>query len=124
MPFLDLFYRLGRKIGLIPVGIIEVHVLHEPAGKQSIGELFIPLELRGAAVSTTSDRIPAQVYGKADPDCVHYLYRSGQVLRGEIDVLMQINEAVFRAPGVRIRVQRAGMDRSDSEEEEYERKVT
>ena len=100
MAFLDLFDRAFGKVRLIPVSVIEVHVVYEPAREKLIRQALVALEI-GLFAFLASGRAPAQVYLEANACAVHNADRAGEVFRGVIDVLMQIDNAPMGAPLIR-----------------------
>ena len=99
MSFLDLSSRTLGEIRLVPACVVQVHVMHKAAGEKFVGEFFVPLEL-GAFACLMRRSPAAQVDLNADSGAVHDSDCSRQMFRRVINVLMQINDAMLRAPGV------------------------
>src|SRR6266853_881595 len=82
---LDLFDRPLREIGLVPVRVIQVHVLEESPWKQRVSQLLILFEFRGSPVFARSYRSTAGIDGNADPHRVEDFDYAGQMLRGAVN---------------------------------------
>ena len=96
--FFHLLHCPLGEVGLIPALVIEIEVVQEAPWKKQVGQLLVPLELRGSVVGAPGNGTAAEVDHQAQSDGVHYFHRERQVLRGAIDVLVQIDGAVFRPP--------------------------
>jgi hypothetical protein len=77
----------------------------KPPGEKAIGQLLMPFEFRWRAV-LSRDCASAQIDGDAQADCVHDADGPGEVVLGVINVLVQIDQPMFRAPYVRLAANR------------------
>src|SRR5262249_17165666 len=98
MTFFDLPDGLGWEIGLIPVPVIQVHVVNETSGKPFIRNLLIPLEFGRGAVLAARDSAAAEIDPDAEACGIHDFDSAREVLGSAIDVLVQINDAMLAAP--------------------------
>ena len=73
--------------------------MHKAAGEKFVGEFFVALEL-GAFVLLVRRRPAAQIDFNTDADEIHDPHGARQPFRRVLNVLMQINDAMLRAPGV------------------------
>jgi hypothetical protein len=95
----DLGHRALGEVGLVPGVVVEVHVLEEAAREVGVGERLDLLQLRRSP-SLACRRAPAQVHGDSDAGGVHHANGLAHVLGRRIDVRVQVDEAVSRAPRV------------------------
>jgi hypothetical protein len=86
------------KIRLIPIRVIQIHVMNETTRVQSVRDFPVPLEFRRSAVFARCDRAAAKIHSNSDPHRVQDSDGPRQVLSGAIDVLVQIDNAMVPSP--------------------------
>ena len=92
---LDLTHRLVGEVGVVPVLVVEVHVLQEAAGMPR-AELHRGRERHDAVVRRRVSA--AEVDRDADADLIHDLHGARVAVGRSVDVHVQIDEAVLLAP--------------------------
>jgi len=100
MSFLDLFHRTFREIGLVPAFVIEIHVLKKSTGSEPVGKFLVSLECGRRVVRAPCHGSSAQIHRNADADGIHQTHRSREMLRCAVDMLVQIDDPVFKAPSL------------------------
>jgi hypothetical protein len=75
--------------------------MDEAAGEEALGKLFVALEF-GRRVVFACDRAAAQVDPDAQANGIQDAHRARKMFGGTIDVLVQIDQAMFGAPTVRL----------------------
>jgi hypothetical protein len=100
MAFLDLLCRTLAKRGLIPPGVIKIHVLQKTPRSQPVGHFLNALKLRLCSVGAC-DRASTEIHTDANARRIHDSNCPCDSFLGSIDVHMEIDDPVFGAPLIR-----------------------
>ena len=102
MPFLHLRHRARAEIRRIPARVVEIHVVNDAPRRERVRHALHVLEGR-QLTRLVRHVTAAQVHRHAHAHAIHDTHRAREMLRGAIQVLMQINDAMLRAPVLGLR---------------------
>src|SRR5206468_3087977 len=99
MACFDLLGSAFGKIRFVPAGVIEVHVMQKPSGKKLVGQRFVAFEF-GRRVAFARDHAAAEIDSDSQSHRVHDAHRASEMFLRVINMLMQVDDAMFGAPRV------------------------
>src|SRR2546423_8853773 len=98
MSLLDLFDGVIRKIRLVPVFVIEVHVLHPATGEELVLKLFVLLEFARLTVCPASDGARRKIHSQANSGAIQDANRASEQFGRVVQVLMHVDDPMLRSP--------------------------